>query len=452
MIYKNKILLVSTLALALQGAVLQAAVSPEEAARLGTTLTPIGAERAGNADGTIPAWTGGLGDNFTGDRYQDPYAGEQVLFTITAANAAQYRDRLTEGQIALLNKYPDSYKMHVYPTHRSAAFPQRVYDVAKKNATQTTLAENGGGLLNFEETVPFARPQSGDEVIWNHINRYRGGSLERTIVQVPLHRNGNDTLVRFKERLVWPQYLADGFDAVKDDNILNYFTQQVLAPTRLTGNVLLIHETLDQVKEPRKAWQYNAGQRRVRRAPQVAFDAPGTAAEGLRTADNLDLYNGAPIRYDWNLIGKKELYIPYNSFKLVSRDLSYSDILQPGHLNSDLLRYELHRVWVVEATLREGERHIYAKRRFYIDEDSWQAAVVDHYDARGELWRVGEAHAFQYRDAKVLWHVGEVLHDLLSGRYLVGSLTNEEKEGFKFGVSIKRNEFTTSALRRAGRR
>ncbi|MEH6811182.1 MAG: DUF1329 domain-containing protein, partial [Motiliproteus sp.] len=165
-----------------------------------------------------------------------------------------------------------------------------------------------------------------------------------------------------------------------------------------------------------------------------------------------DMYNGAPNRYDWKLVGKQELYIPYNSFKLASRDLAYKDILKPGHLNTDVLRYELHRVWVVEATLKEGERHIYAKRRFYIDEDSWQVSIADHYDARGELWRVGEAHAFQYRDAKVLWHVGEILHDLQSGRYLAGSLTNEEKDGFTFGVALKRKEFTTGAIRRSGKR
>ncbi|OMH28364.1 DUF1329 domain-containing protein [Motiliproteus sp. MSK22-1] len=448
---KKNFLAVSALALALQATVLQAAVSADDASQLGASLTPIGALKAGNAEGTIPAWSG-QPDEFSGDRYQNPYADEQVLFTITAANAEQYSGKLTDGQMALLKKYPDSYKINVYPTHRTGAFPQHVYDVAKKNATQTTVVENGNGLLNFEETIPFPIPKTGVEAIWNHITRYRGGSLERTLVQVPVHRNGSYTPVRFKERLVWPQYLEDGFDVKKDDNILNYFTQQVLAPTRLTGNVLLIHETLDQVKQPRKAWQYNAGQRRVRRAPQVAYDAPGTAADGLRTADNLDMYNGAPNRYDWKLVGKQELYIPYNSFKLASRDLQYSDILKPGHLNPDLLRYELHRVWVVEATLKEGERHIYAKRRFYIDEDSWQASVVDHYDARGELWRVGEAHAFQYRDAKVPWHVGEVLHDLLSGRYLAGSLTNEEAEGFNFGVSLSRKEFTTSAIRRSGKR
>ncbi len=450
--YKNNIVLASALTATLYGAALQAAVSADEAAMLGGQLTPIGAQQAGNAEGTIPAWDGGLAPVPAEQRYQNPFADDAVLFSITAGNLDQHRDKLTEGQIALLNRYPDSYRINVYPTRRSAAFPSHVYEVAKNNATRTELAEGGNGLLNFEETVPFPIPKSGVEAIWNHITRYRGGSLERTLVQVPVHRNGDYAPVKFRERLVWPQYLKDGFNAKKDANVLNYFTQQVLAPTRLVGNVLLIHETLDQVKEPRKAWLYNAGQRRVRRAPQVAYDAPGTAAEGLRTADNLDMYNGAPNRYDWKLIGKQELYIPYNSFKLASRELSYSDILQPGHLNADLLRYELHRVWVVEATLKEGERHIYAKRRFYIDEDSWQASVVDHYDARGELWRVAEAHAFQYRDASVPWHVGEVLHDLLSGRYLAGSLTNEEKEGFNFGIALKRKAFTTSAIRRSGKR
>ncbi len=445
------ILATSVLATSAMGTAV-AAVSPEQVARLGADLTPVGAVKAGNASGTIPAWDGGLAKVAADQRYSDPYAGEKPRFTITAANVEQYKAQLTPGQLALLAAYPDSYKINVYPTHRSGRFPQHIYDVAKKNAANTTLKEGGNGLADFAETLPFPIPQNGLEVIWNHITRYRGGSLERTIVQIPVQRNGSFSPVRLREQLVWPQYLADGFDANKDDNILNYFTQKVEAPARLTGNVLLIHETLDQVKQPRLAWLYNAGQRRVRRAPQVAYDAPGTAADGLRTADNLDMYNGAPNLYDWKLVGKQEKIIPYNSFKLADRGLKYSDILQPGHLNSDLLRYEQHRVWVVEATLKPGERHVYAKRTFYIDEDSWQAAVVDHYDSRGELWRVAEAHSFPYRDAETTWHTGEVLHDLNSGRYLVGSLTNEEADGFKFGVKLKRSDFTTAAIRRSGTR
>ncbi|WP_210397437.1 DUF1329 domain-containing protein [Motiliproteus sediminis] len=429
-----------------------AAVSADEAARLGNDLTPVGAEKAANVEGTIPAWNGGFNADFSGDRFVDPFAGEQPQLTITAANMEQYKDKLTPGQMAMLAKYPDSYKMNVYPTHRTAAFPQHVYDLAAKNAVNAKLVDGGNGIDNFDETLPFPIPQDGIEAIWNHVTRYRGGSVERTLVQVPVHRNGDFTPVRFYERLVWPQYLKEGFDPDKDGNILSYFTQKVEAPARLTGNVLLIHETLNQVKQGRQAWVYNAGQRRVRRAPQVAYDAPGTAADGLRTSDNLDMYNGAPDRYDWKLVGKKELYIPYNSFKLASRDHKYTDIIKPGHLNSDLLRYELHRVWVVEATLKEGERHIYAKRTFYIDEDSWQIAVVDHYDGRGELWRVAEAYEMQFRDAKVPWIAAEALYDLQSGRYLVGSLTNEEEAGFQFGTEFSRRDFTTAAIRRAGTR
>ncbi|WP_207062928.1 DUF1329 domain-containing protein [Motiliproteus sp. SC1-56] len=429
----------------------QAAVSEQEAQALGTTLTPVGATQAGNAEGTIPSWEGGMSADYTGDRYQNPYADEKPRFVITAANVDQYADNLSPGQVALLKRYPDTYRIPVYPTHRTAAYPQKVYDAARANATTSELVDSGNGISSYQEAVPFPMPSSGLEVVWNHITRYRGGSVERTLVQVPVHRNGDYTPVQFLERVSWPDYLKGGRDAEKDDNILSYFTQQVLAPARLTGNVLLIHETLNQVKQARLAWQYNAGQRRVRRAPQIAYDAPGTASEGLRTADNLDMYNGAPDRYEWNLVGKKELFIPYNSFALNSRDLSYGDILQPGHLNPDHLRYELHRVWVVEATLKEGERHIYHKRRFYVDEDTWQIAVADHYDARGELWRVGEAHEFQYRDAKVPWLAAEVLHDLQAGRYLVGSLTNEE-EGFTFGQPFDRGQFTAAAIRRSGRR
>ena len=143
------------------------------------------------------------------------------------------------------------------------------------------------------------------------------------------------------------------------------------APARLAGGILLVHETLDQVKKPRDAWLYNPGQRRVRRAPQVAYDNPGTAADNMRTTDQLDMFNGAPDRYDWKLVGKREIYVPYNSYRLQDPKLKYKDIITPLHINPDHLRYELHRVWVVEATLQTGERHIYKKRVFYIDEDSW---------------------------------------------------------------------------------
>lgn len=418
--------------------------------RLGQDLTPVGAERAGNAAGTIPEWTGGISQS--NDRFTNPFANEQPLFVITAANYQEHRAHLTDGQVAMFQRYPDTFRMPVYPTHRTAALPEHIYEAGKANARNARLTEDGNGLLNFNEALAFPIPENGLQVIWNHMTRYRGGALERNFVQVPVQANGTFTPVRINEKLSWPSYLLDANSGEeRHDNILFYFVQEVTAPARLTGTILLVHETMNQIQQPRQAWTYNSGQRRVRLAPNIAYDAPGTATDGMRTTDNLDMFNGAPDRYNWTLVGKKEIYIPYNSWKLTDRSLSYSDIIQPGHLNPDLTRYELHRVWHVEATLKDGQRHVYGKRTFYIDEDSWQIATVDHYDGRGELWRVGEMHKVMARDVMVPWTAAETFYDLQSGRYLVGGLTNEERVGYDFTQRFNFRDFTPQAIRRAGR-
>lgn len=439
--------------LSLFAASVMAAVSPDEAAKLGTTLTPFGAEKAGNADGSIPEWTGGLATNAaavdSNGFLSNPFAGEKPLFTITAANAEQYKDKLTPGQLAMFKRYPETYRMPVYTTHRSVTMPAEVIEATKTNALNTNMVQNGNGLEKFTVANAFPIPKTGLEVIWNHITRYRGGSVKRFVTQATPQTNGSYSLVYFSDEFVFPNKLKD-YDASKPSNILFYFKQRVTAPSRLAGNVLLVHETLDQIKEPRMAWLYNAGQRRVRRAPQVSYDGPGTAADGLRTSDNLDMYNGAPDRYEWKLNGKKEVYISYNNYELDSPKLKYDDIIKAGHINQDLTRYELHRVWHVTATLKSGERHIYAKRDFYIDEDTWQAAAIDHYDGRGNLWRVGEAHAMHYYNKQVPWYSLEALYDLQSGRYLALGMKNEEKQSYEFGSVATSGDFTPSALRQAG--
>ena len=450
---KKLLLQTGVLGLSLLASSVMAAVSADEAAKLGTTLTPLGAEMAGNADGTIPAWTGGLPKNAgTVDArgfLQDPFASEKPLFVITAENVEQYKDKLTPGQLAMFKRYPQSYRMPVYPTHRSATVPDSVIEATKRNATNTVMVQNGNGLANFDTANPFPIPQNGLEVIWNHITRYRGGSAKRFVTQATPQANGSYSLVYFVDEFAFRGALAD-VDKSKESNVLFYFKQRVTAPSRLAGNVLLVHETLDQVKEPRLAWLYNAGQRRVRRAPQVSYDGPGTAADGLRTSDNFDMYNGAPDRYEWKLNGKKEIYIPYNTYKLDSPDLKYADVIKAGHINQDLSRYELHRVWHVTATLKQGERHIYAKRDFFIDEDTWQASAIDHYDGRGTLWRVAEAHNQYYYNHQVPWYTVETLYDLLSGRYLALGMKNEEKQAYEFGFPAKESDYTPAALRQAG--
>ncbi|NNF15777.1 MAG: DUF1329 domain-containing protein [Gammaproteobacteria bacterium] len=430
-----------------------AAISAEEAAALGgDKLTPMGAEKAGNEDGTIPEWTGGMKEPpagyKAGEPLIDPFPDDQPLFTITAKNFKEYADKLSPGQIAVLKRYPDTAKMPVFKTRRTAAYPESVYKEVKAGAVTAEMVGGGNGLKNIQSDFPFPIPKSGLEVVWNHILRYRGGSLKRIYTQIPVQTNGAFSPVVFEDQITWGRVLEGA-----PPNRLFFYKQTIKAPARLEGDVLLVHENIDQVAEPRAAWIYNAGQRRVRRAPDVAYDGPGTASDGLRTADDLDLFNGAPDRYDWKLIGKQELYIPYNSYRIGDKKLKYSDIIMPGHINPDYLRYELHRVWVVEATLKPGERHIYGKRVFYVDEDQWQIAVADQYDGRGELWRVKEAHAMTHYHVKVPWSQMNSTHDLISGRLLTNGLDNElPGYSYEWNYPATEREYTPAALRRSGRK
>jgi hypothetical protein len=447
----------ASLALMLLASSVMAAVSPQQADQLGTSLTPLGAQKEGNANGSIPAWTGGLPKNAgqvgANGFLADPFASEKPLLIITAQNAEQYKDKLSAGQLALFKRFPQTYRIPVYPTHRSATIPPDIMKLAKDSALHVTSTDDGNNLANFADSgyYAFPIPSNGVEVVWNHITRYLGGSYQRSFIQATPQVNGDYTPVRFEEEQVYPRQVTD-LPAGDAQNLLYYYKQRVTSPARLAGTVALVHETIDQVKEPRRAWVYNAGQRRVRRAPQLAYDGPGTASDGLRTADNLDMFNGAPDRYDWKLIGKKEMYIPYNSYRLESSALKYDDIVKAGHLNPDHTRYELHRVWEVEATLKPGQRHVYAKRHMYLDEDTWQLAEVDHYDQKGQLWRVAEGHALYRYDEQASYFAAETLYDLISGRYMVVGLRNEEPRNTEYGLTAKNFEFTPAALRSDGLR
>ncbi len=430
------------------------AISQEEANRLGQDLTPVGAIKAGNEAGTIPPWEGGIttppAGYEPGMHHPDPFAGDDVLYTVNAGNMEQYADILTEGHKALLQTYPDTYFLNVYPTRRSASLPQRIYEATKQTALTAEVTGNGNGIAGAAIGIPFPIPQNGMEAIWNHLCRYRGDSAMRRIGQAAPQRNGSYTMVDFEDDFLF-NYSTPGMTPENLNNTLAYFKQSVLGPARLAGTILIVRETLDQLEEPRQAWTYNPGQRRVRRAPNVAYDNPGTASDGMRTSDQFDMFTGAIDRYDWTLVGRQEMLVPYNAYKLHSDSVAPREILTPLHINQDLARYELHRVWVVDADLRDGTRHIYAKRRFYIDEDSWQILAVDQFDTRGELWRVSEGHAINYYEVPTFWTTLEVHTDLQAGRYLAIGLDNDQPM-YKFGIDKKPEDYTPAALRRAGRR
>ncbi|WP_371372393.1 DUF1329 domain-containing protein [Thalassotalea aquiviva] len=444
------------ISLALASTATFAKVDAEQAAKLGTELTPMGAVKGPNADGSIPAWTGGIttppANYKVGDHHPDPYPADKVLYTITKDNYKQYQALLSPGQMKLFETYPETYKMNVYQTHRSASYPQHVYDETIKNATRAELIREGNGIRNAAVGVPFPIPQNGLEAIWNHTLRYRGEALTREGGQAAPTRSGDYTYIGFDESLLLPYGVKGASpEELEQTNILFKFKQKVSEPARLAGTALLVHETMDQIKTPRQAWTYNTGQRRVRRAPNVAYDAPGTASDGLRTTDDFDMFNGAPDRYTWELKGKQELLIPYNDYRLHSDSVKYSEILKPGHINPELVRYEKHRVWVVEATLKGDTDHLYKKRRFYLDEDSWQIAVTDIYDQRDELYRVGQAHGINYYEVPTQWSTLDVYHDLQSRRYIAIGLDNEHKM-YDFNAELRERDFNSSALRREGKR
>jgi len=444
----------AALALTLTALPASSAVTAEQAAALGTTLTPMGAEKAGNSAGTIPAWDGGITRPVAGyqpgGHYPDPYADDQPLFTIDASNVDKYAENLSPGQVAMLRKYK-TWKLKVYPTRRSAAFPQGHYDETLANATKVTLVRGGNGFQGTKGGIPFPIPQDGLEVVWNHLTRYRGDTYAMSWSQAPVTRTGSYTLVRFEYEYDFHYgNLSKPLNQRQDNKLFN-FLQIVTAPARLAGQILLVHDFADQVRQPRQAWTYNPGQRRVRLAPNVAYDNPGTAADGLRTNDDFSMFNGATDRYDWKLVGKKEIYIPYNSYKLSGNSLKYRDVLRAGHVNPEHARYELHRVWVVEATLERGVSHLYKRRTFYVDEDSWAIVVADKYDNRDQLWRVSEQHNINFYNVPMWYPVLEVHHDLQSGRYIAMGLRNEEPKLYEV-VQRREADFTPAGLRAIGTR
>ena len=425
-----------------------AEMSQKDVDRLGKDLTPVGAEKAGNKEGSIPAWDGGLTKAPAGfdqsKGYIDPFAGEKPLYTITAANAAQYKEKLAPGQLEMLKRYP-TFKINVFPTHRSAAYPQSVYNYARSESPKIKLAAGGNGMVNVDKsTVPFPVPQNALEVLWNHEMRFYGGVWTRYNAEFPVQTNGTFTPITRNETIAAAWALEKS-----EPNRLYYYISKLTGPSNVAGDGILVHEPVDQVAEPRLAWAYNPGTRRVLRAPQIAYDSPGSGSDGLRTIDDYFGFNGAPDRYDWKLVGKKEMIISYNNFRLSDKSLKYAEIIQPSHMNPDLVRYELHRVWVIEANLKADARHIYAKRVFYIDEDSWSVAHADQYDGRGELWRVRDVHLMPFYDLPMTWGICEVQYDLQARRYIASALMNQERP-MRFGDKMSYKAFSTEALRRQG--
>ena len=430
-----------------------AAVTADEAAKLKSTLTPMGAEKAGNKDGSIPAWDGGytkVPAGFKeGDKRADPFSEEKPVLKITAANSAQYGEKLSDGVQALLKKYPDSFNLEVYPTHRTASAPTWVYDNTFKNATKAKTTHNGVSLEGAYGGTPFPIPKDGAEVMWNHLLRWRGESVEIPFRVWVGSSDGKQTMaVAAKDDHQFPYYYKDGSGEKGGDGEFLLLRQIQTAPPFKAGEQILLRDPLALGEKDRQAWQYLSGQRRVRRAPTIAFDTPDFVASGQNYFDEVFMFLGSLERYQWKLVGKKEVYVPYNNNRFLLAKTE--EVLDAHHLKSDKMRWELHRVWVVEATLAPGKRHVVPKKRFYVDEDSWSVLLVDGYDAEGKLWRAQYAVPFVAPDIPAVVSTTFTVFNLQAGTWLVNNLYNDQATPYKVVPRRPDAYFSADALAGAG--
>lgn len=422
-----------------------AAVTADEAAKLKTELTPLGAERAGNKDGTIPPWTGGyttaLAGFKNGGRRGDPFASEKPILSINAANMAQHADKLTDGTQALLKKYPQTFRVDVYKTHRTAAAPQWVYDNTFKNATGARL--EGEVLKGAYGGIPFPIPKSAKEIVLNNDLHWRGEAWQTDFRGYLGTAAGQRVLsVEGIGDFQMPYYTNGGADKFNGEYWMIRLVNS--GPPVRAGEAVLGRQHLDQDRT--QNWVYLTGQRRVRKLPNACCDTPTPATAGVASFDEVDVLSGRSDRFDWKIVGKKEMYIPYNANRMHT-PLKDSDLLLAHHLNPDHVRWELHRVWVIEANLKAGQRHQAPKSRYYVDEDTWVAVLGDRWDANGQLWKTLWSHPVVLPDLPATTPQQQWgFNDLVSGTWYASGVVNERQSHYKIVPRRADSFFTPDAM------
>ena len=402
-----------------------AAVSPEEAQQLGATLTAFGAEKAGNADGSIPAYTGGLANTLgyspkTSARYVDPYKDEKPLYSITAANMAQYEASLAPGTRALLKAQP-GFRVDVYPSHRSMRYPTWVLQNTVKNATTAKVvgkfdgdAIEGGDTGNLPHAgIPFPIPKRGTEVMWNHLMQFTPVVSVLTGTSLLVDSTGAQSEPTIADDY-WlrPWYDISGELRRQTLNSTFVFSGTITSPPSKAGGAILTYYFADMAQGS-KAWFYIPGQRRIRIAPDFSYD--NRISDGMFW-DDFYGYQGRMDRFDFKLVGKREVIVPYNVFG-VTNTMPSKDALGKRFINPDAVRWEKHRVWVVDATRKPGASHVESRRTFYIDEDAWCVTQVDGYNDAGEVSRVIQVYSFPAYGSGGINTATWNLYDLQKGSY-----------------------------------
>ncbi len=434
-----------------------AVASAEDIERLGgDELTCMGAVRAASDRG-VAEYTGKYQGRWPGMSKPHgwepgPYADEKPLYVITRDNMGDYADLLTDGQKALLTAYPEHYRMRVFPSHRDFKPRDWVCDVARQNAQEAEILHGGLAVKGVTGAHPFPFPANGLEAIWNVINPHRTGSEQSTYDIADVYANNQIAWgrVRFRTMNTGTHPDPDNRRRYETEHVNGFFFLHFLLPDREKGFVAVGYQPNAFHSDATQSWQYLPGIRRVRKAPEVGFDYP-VPPSGLRTADDDYIFNGSPERYNWKLIGRREMLVPYHNFEINSPHLSYEQIITPRTINPDHFRYELHRVWVIEANLKEGLRHIYKRRVIYADEDTWLAVWGDNFDGQDQLWRVGMVGYFYSQEAQAFHRGVSIYHDLTSKSYEATYLTNERGDDWwRLNLPMSPRDFSPDAAARAG--
>ncbi|MFA4917196.1 MAG: DUF1329 domain-containing protein [Syntrophales bacterium] len=416
-----------------------AAVSADEARQLGTTLTEFGAEKAGNADGSIPAYTGGLKmDRGKGRSYADPFKNEKPLYTIDASNVDKYASLLTQGTKAMIKRFPDTYKVHVYPTHRTVRYPSWVLENNIKNATTAKLGGEfeGDNMIGADKKglpfagIPFPIPKTGYEVMWNHMLQIEPPVVNFACLALLVDTTGYASKFGgITHYHLHPWYEKSGEIREQTNDALFGFSSTMKFPPSQAGTHFLNLYMPNAAEGGQRVWFYTPGQRRVRRAPEFAYDVPIASYGGVFCWDEVFGFVGRMDRFDFKIIGRKEMIIPYNVFG-ITNSATLDEQAGVKHVNPSTVRWEKHRVWVVDSTRKAGKRHVYSRRTFYIDEDSWAIAVSDSYDSAGKLWRITNLYLYPPYDAFGIINGTWSISDLAKGNYVVINTGRQEPGNF----------------------
>ena len=380
--------------------------------------------------------------DISSNSYPNPFLEDEIIFSITNENYLDFSDNLlTKGQTEMFKQYPETYKINVYNSRRSCSVPPEVYELTESNAT---LTDDGEGIKGVVGSIPFPEPSEALHHVWNHILRYRGVEISGSSPFFIINPDGSRILGAGKAiaKNYWNPFTKN------EKGLQGMLMTKVTHPPRLADASTLVIESLNAFKFPRKAWVYNPSTRRVRRAPDIAYDYKPSASQGLTTVDQFDGFNGAKDRYNWESLGTQMRLMPYNAYEFYETPMD--KVLNPYHVNQDFMRYELVNVNVVKAKLKTDKRHIIPERVMYFDSDSHNMLVEETFDMNSEIMAYREFPIINFYDQPMCLSIHSATYDFATRRYQLANVRSIDIPKIEWRLKEAHDEqmFTPEGLRR----